>query len=143
MKMSWDVPPEERVKPDYEAIVCGECGLRFTVPRVWVDQRRNDHRTFYCMNGHPMSYTGESEREKLRRERDRLRQQLAEKDDTIKHWANAAEKERKAAIAAKGTVTKLRKRVGNGACPCCNRSFTDLRRHMETQHPEFKAEAAE
>jgi hypothetical protein len=24
-------------------------------------------------------------------------------------------------------------------CPCCNRSFQNLRRHMATKHPEFNA----
>jgi hypothetical protein len=31
-------------------------------------------------------------------------------------------------------------RIGNGVCPCCNRSFTNLRRHMTTKHPEYPKE---
>lgn len=27
-------------------------------------------------------------------------------------------------------------RVGKGVCPCCKRSFTNLRRHMTTKHPD-------
>lgn len=34
-------------------------------------------------------------------------------------------------------LDKLRARVKNGVCPCCNRSFENLRRHIETKHPEF------
>lgn len=28
------------------------------------------------------------------------------------------------------------KRIHNGVCPCCNRSFVNLQRHMKTKHPE-------
>ena len=62
-----------------------------------------------------------SEREKLRRERDQLKQQLAYKDDEI---------------AAKGKqLTRLQKRIHAGVCPCCNRTFTNVARHMKTKHP--------
>lgn len=45
--------------------------------------------------------------------------------------------------AAVGQVTKLKNRVGHGVCPCCNRSFGNLARHIESEHPTFIAEAAE
>ena len=32
---------------------------------------------------------------------------------------------------------KFIERTGNGVCPCCKRSFTNLRRHMNTKHPNF------
>jgi hypothetical protein len=44
-------------------------------------------------------------------------------------------------VAQRGQTTKARnqlERVGNGVCPCCTRSFTNLRRHMATKHPGFK-----
>jgi hypothetical protein len=43
--------------------------------------------------------------------------------------------------ATKGHVTRKKRqleRVASGVCPCCNRSFVNLRRHMKTQHPEFE-----
>jgi hypothetical protein len=114
---------------------CAECGCNFGVPGDFLTCRRNDKRDFYCPNGHVLSYR-QSEAEKLRLERDRLLQSLAQKEDELKDLENR----RRAAL---GQVTKLRNRVGNGVCPCCTRSFTNLRRHMETQHPDFRAEAAE
>lgn len=32
--------------------------------------------------------------------------------------------------------TTLR-RIAAGVCPCCRRSFTDLARHMSSQHPDY------
>jgi len=39
--------------------------------------------------------------------------------------------------AAKGQLTKTKRRVANGVCPCCNRTFADLSAHMHGQHPEY------
>ncbi len=119
---------------DLETTICAGCGCYFGVPNGFIANRREDKRAFYCPNGHSLSYK-ESEAEKLRRERDRLQQRLAEKDDEIKDIENR----RRAAL---GQVTKLRNRVGNGVCPCCTRSFANLQRHMTTQHPDFKEEVA-
>ena len=74
--------------------------------------------TFYCAYGHPQVFVqGDSEATKLRRERDRLAQQIAYKDDEISH-------QRKTIISMKGQATKLKKRVKAGVCPCCTRSFS-------------------
>ena len=120
---------------DLEVTTCPTCGCYFGAPAGFINSRRQDKQCFYCPNGHVMSYR-ESEADKLRRERDRLQQRLAEKDDEI----ISLENRRRAAV---GQVTKLRNRVGNGVCPCCSRSFTNLQRHMTTQHPQWTSEAAE
>ena len=36
-------------------------------------------------------------------------------------------------------MTRLKKRVGHGVCPCCTKSFANLREHMRRQHPQFVA----
>jgi hypothetical protein len=33
-------------------------------------------------------------------------------------------------------VTRLKNRAAAGLCTCCNRSFQNLRKHMEIKHPE-------
>jgi hypothetical protein len=118
-----------------ENVPCAECGIIFGVPADWLQSRRADKREFYCPNGHSLSYKA-SEADILRRERDRLKQTLAEKDDAIRQL------EREKSVA-KGQITKMKKRAAHGVCPCCTRSFTNLRRHMETKHPTYTAEAAE
>jgi hypothetical protein len=142
MKLSWDQPD------NMASLTCGKCGILFYVPTHWKENRikgkTEEERTFYCPNGHGRVFqAGQSTEDKLRREAELLRQRLAEKDDTIKHFADVAEKERRRAAAQFGENTKLRKRVGNGTCPCCNRTFRQLAAHMADKHPDFKAEAAE
>lgn len=112
------------------AIECGECGATFAATESFVAARRADHRTFYCLNGHARHYPQKSEAEKLR---DRLRiteSQLTHTQDQLQ----ATEYQRR---AQKGQVTRLRNRIAAGVCPCCNRSFQDVRAHMQGQHPEF------
>lgn len=133
----------------FEEQDCINCGVRFGVPAGFTQHRRNDKRNFYCPNGHSMAYT-QNEADRLRIERDRLKQQIAQKDDEIlaaqrgEDWQRRLREsaERKAA-AARGQVTKLKKRAAAGVCPCCHRQFTDLQRHMAGKHPGFLAEAVE
>jgi len=120
--------------------------VQFGVPIGYTARRREDKQTFYCPNGHSMAYS-ESEADRLRTERDRLAQRIAQRDDEIKD--KQAEIERQRALneaawrrvsAAKGQITKLKNRAAKGVCPCCNRHFTNLERHMHSQHPGFVAE---
>jgi hypothetical protein len=121
---------------------CIECAIHFWVPRYFDSRRRADRRSFYCPNGHSQAYT-ESEADKLRRERDRLNQRLAQKDDEIRHQSERREAAERAAAAARGQVTKIKNRVGRGVCPCCNRTFENLARHMVVKHADYTQEAAE
>jgi hypothetical protein len=111
-------------------IECGECGVVFALSDEFMDQRKQDHRTWYCPNGHQRHYPGESREEKLKRQLDRTSRQLSSTQSAL-----VVTKRQKA--AAKGQLTKTRRRVANGVCPCCNRTFADLAAHMHGQHPEY------
>ncbi|HEX9950777.1 MAG TPA: hypothetical protein VGB53_03340 [Rubricoccaceae bacterium] len=41
-----------------------------------------------------------------------------------------AERQKRRAAAQKGAHTRTKKRIAAGVCPCCNRTFQDLARHM-------------
>lgn len=128
---------------DLELHTCAECGIHYAAPPTFWKQRRSDGRTFFCPNGHERHYRqGESEADKLRRERDRLAQRVAEKDAEIEAQRDRARSAERREAAQKANVTKLKKRAGAGVCPCCNRTFSALQKHMQSQHPEFTCEAA-
>lgn len=117
---------------------CYRCKRPISIPEELYDAARTSPRiSFWCAYGHEQHFAeGETDEQKLRRERDRLQQRLAEKDDTIA----TLQRQRAAAV---GQVTKIKNRVGHGVCPCCNRTFENVARHMMTKHPTFTAEAAE
>ena len=99
-----------------ETEICCSCGTVFGIEQQLKINLRNNHRTFYCPNGHGQNYVGKSEAEKLRDEVTRLKSQ----QDQLN--ADLSSKERKL------------KRVSNGVCPCCNRTFKNLQSHMKTKH---------
>jgi len=123
----------------YVTQVCcnSQCGIAFAVPSSWDAQKRKDHTNFYCPNGHSQHYTEQSEEEKLRAERDRLAQRIAQRDDEIRHQRELRAAAERQLSATRGVVTRVKTRVANGVCPCCKRSFSDLRQHMATKHAGY------
>lgn len=127
---------------------CCNCKSQMWIPDALEEaaraQRGPNGIRFYCAYGHPQHYViGETEEDKLRRERDRLAQRIAEKQDEINRQREMREATERQLSATRGVVTRIKNRVGHGVCPCCNRTFGDLSRHMATKHPTYAAEAAE
>jgi hypothetical protein len=106
------------------------CGITFAVPEKWMRGRQNDHQNFYCPNGHPRWFPGKSEAEKLR---DELSRSKAERE-RLERERNEAHRK---LLAAQKAEKRHKRRISNGVCPCCTRSFQDLKRHMASKHPEF------
>lgn len=121
---------------------CCNCHMQFGMTAAFIKQRRDDHKAFYCPAGHGQNYTGETEAEKLRRENQRLIQRMAERDDDVKHARDQRDHAQNQTRAFKGQVTKIKNRVGNGVCPCCNRTFANLANHMASKHKDYAGEAA-
>lgn len=118
----------ETVANNLTLIDCPDCSIQFAVPERWNQQRRETGDGFYCPNGHSLSYKGEI---------DRLRKALAAEQASkaaIRDQLQAAER---SAAAARGQMTKMRKRIANGVCPCCHRTFVNVARHMENKHPGY------
>jgi len=113
-----------------ETETCCNCGMVFAMPTDYMRRRRNDHEGFYCPAGHGQRYTGATEAQRLKKDLECKEAQLADARDR----ANRLMSERDAAAKAH---RKMRTRIANGVCPCCNRSFENLRNHMKSQHAEY------
>lgn len=131
---------------DFEDQDCITCFIRFMVPKGFTARRREDKATFYCPNGHQMSYT-QSEADRLRAAMQK-QQQATEaakvEAERERKWRREGAEERKVLerrlSAQRGVTTRLKNRVANGVCPCCNRTFVNLQRHMQTKHAGFTVE---
>lgn len=110
---------------------CCECGITFAVPKQWLRTKKENHKSIYCPNGHGFHYPSESDTEKLERRLrfEKNRRQAAERES--RHNANVAR-------AQKAAKTRLKNRIKNGVCPCCNRTFANLASHIDNKHPEYK-----
>lgn len=60
-------------------ITCANCGIVFAITSVHDSNLRKCHNTFCCPSGHPQSYTGKTEEE-------RLREVLKGKEETIAYF---------------------------------------------------------
>lgn len=109
---------------------CPTCHIVYGLPRDLYNARREDHRQVYCPNGHTWWYTGETEAQKLRRRLERA-------EASATHQRDQREAAERSNRALKGVITKTKRRVGKGACPCCTRSFPNLADHMATKHPDY------
>jgi hypothetical protein len=119
-----------------ETTTCWKCGITHAVPSHFLKSRQQDKQTFYCPNGHGGAFT-ESESERLRKQLEAAQREASaaktrEQSEREQRWA--AEADRDKAIRAN---SRLKKRAAAGVCPCCNRTFENLQRHMHTKHPDF------
>lgn len=113
----------------FETIVCYKCNMPFAVPTETKWRWQTSGGTFYCPAGHGQVYKT-TENERLQNEVTRLNKRL--------QWELTNSRHLEASLRSqKAAKTKLKKRIANGVCPCCHRSFVNLKRHMETQHKEY------
>lgn len=124
---------------DLEVHVCGECGVLFGAPQKLFAARRCDGQVFYCPNGHARVFR-ESEADRLRRELERERDRRANLRSRLDQTEASLRAARGAATRARNERDRDRRRIAAGVCPCCKRSFANLRRHMTAKHPEFADE---
>lgn len=126
------------------SIVCCKCGIEFHVPAHWNRKRHEDHKPFYCPNGHEQGYYGKSRKElrieELERENTQQGHQLANKAALLKQARVERDLADRRRAAAKGQLTKTKNRIAAGVCPCCNRTFSNVARHMKSQHPTYTSE---
>ena len=116
---------------------CYKCGVPFGIPLELQKTLRRDKTEFFCVHGHRQCYVGKSEEEKLR---DIVATQETEIEGLEASRDGAFRREdiaNKHASAHKGQVTKIKNRIKRGVCPCCNRTFVNLQKHMESQHKDY------
>lgn len=115
------------------SIQCGSCGVWHAIPKAMHDNCVEEGGHWHCPNGHQRGYNqGRRAREAVIRERDQLKQKVAQLADEAAEARSAKDK-------AKKLLSRHRKRAKAGTCPCCNRTFSNMASHMKTQHPEFES----
>lgn len=109
-------------------IDCGECGGTYAINEARRQKCAQDGSSWTCP--YCRVYWGYSNNN----ENARLKQQLEQKERELRSAKCDIINER----LAKEQADRKLKRVNRGVCPCCNRSFQNLARHMSTKHPEKK-----
>lgn len=111
---------------------CRECGLHYAVDSAFDRQckEKGEKKACYCPGCSTSWYYMESEV-------DRLLKLVQSKDAQLDQKSAMIREQQKSLTATRGVVTRLQNRAKNGVCPCCKRSFQNLRRHMKSKHPTF------
>lgn len=118
---------------DFVLVECCKCATPFLMTTRLNKSLRNSKDTFYCPFGHEQGYYGKNTTEKLKDELEALRLEKQKERELLENkWLDEMNEKLK--------LQKQLKRVHKGTCPCCNRSFVNLKRHMETKHPENKTQ---
>jgi len=125
---------------------CWKCKCEVWLPTPLYKAAKHSSRiVFFCPYGHEAVFSEEeTEVDKLRRERDRLKQDAARLNDEIEWQRKAKETareeakyERARANGYKGHATRITRRAKAGMCPCCRRTFSNMADHMRKEHPTF------
>lgn len=92
---------------NFVSITCcyTNCGITWAHPSKYDQEKRRDHTIFYCPNGHPQSYPGQSDLEKVQVELTKTKEKLT----SVK---NCAEHKKHRITALKGVITKMKKAKG-------------------------------
>lgn len=124
-----------------ESCECCQCGYNVLMSEDFARMRKRDHRNWHCTScGTRQHWPGKSDVDKLRDELEQERRRTQWARDNAANERTAREATERQLSAQKAAKTRLRNRIKHGVCPCCSRSFDNLRRHMQTKHPEFQPE---
>ncbi len=107
------------------------CSIEHSVPKSLYDLAMRDKKhAIYCPLGHQWVCAGESEADKERRLRQRFEQDNA-------RLAEALSAERRLRESVETALKKQKARASAGVCPCCNRTVSQMARHMKSKHPDY------
>ena len=112
---------------------CPNCGITHAIPTDFERLMKERDGSCICPNGHSWSFTGKSKNQIIKENEERiaqLRARVASRNEEIEHIKGSQK-------ALRGVITKTKRRIANGVCPCCNRSFADLAKHMKGKHPKY------
>jgi len=84
----------------------------------------------YCPLGHTYIIAGKGEAARLREQLEAAQRARQATRDLLAH-------EQRSHAATRGHLTRTKRRVGHGVCPCCGRTFQQLARHMKAKHPDY------
>ena len=120
-----------RVEVVLDSLECAHCGIDFALPQNFIEQRRDDGKTFWCPSGHGNVF-GDSLQKQLVAEQDRNVALQADLDRTRRARLQAET----AVLDKTKEIARMQRRSRAGVCQLCHRHFVNVEQHVATKHPE-------
>ena len=105
---------------------CANCGIPVAMTENQLRQFRESGNGWFCVLGHTSVFTKSIAQQ--------LREKLVESQDKIAHLETNLQNAQRLMDAETKKRQRLMKRVENGVCPHCHRTFQQLARHMKDKH---------
>lgn len=115
---------------------CAECGIVFAVPDAWDRTKRREGGSFFCPNGHKLTY-GEGENAKLKRQLKAAESRRESLSTCLTAERDQHDATRRSLAARKGQITRMKNKLMGGTCTECELVFPNLGEHYAEQHPDF------
>ena len=132
-----------RLETQLQSIQCGSCGVWHAIPKTMYDDKARIGGYWHCPNGHQRGWEKGTEHTRIKELEAQVEEERKRKVAALERANASAQQLTAACTQLKGTKTRLKNvkhRVADGVCPCCNRTFLNLQRHMAIKHPEFKTD---
>ena len=105
---------------------CIKCGCVYGLPKTLYDSHVRLGGFHSCPNGHCQGRVEGEEKKARKCAESKLAIEKTNHDQTKSALKESEEKR-----------SRIEKRIRNGVCPCCNRQFKNVHRHMKSKHPDF------
>jgi len=116
---------------------CWKCGLHFAVPEDFDRRNKNEGRSWWCPGCGSAAVYKRTRVQELEQQLVTQRQRLHYTEEAKAEALEQRDHARAQANGYKGALVKTKRRIANGVCPCCQRTFTDVQRHMRSKHPDY------
>lgn len=115
---------------EFVLVTCGAggCDQQFGMRRDFYDETQRG-LGWTCPRGHRRRWIGKTTEQEL--------EEAKARETALRDQLDASVRE---AETVRQQLLRDRQRFANGVCPCCNRSFENVRRHMANQHPDYDVE---
>lgn len=112
-------------------ISCGECGGTYAINERYREQKHTAGGFWtcpYCKCGWGYGTS----------QIDKVKKQLQEEQERHQRTLTRLNATERAEHKVKRELKRVNTRVSAGVCPCCNRTFQQLARHMKCKHPDYE-----
>ena len=121
---------------------CFTCGMPISMTDGQLRQFNEMGMTIHCVLGH-QTVPRKSDVQILQEQLQEAQEQVTRLETAVRNerremqtWKKAHENQGRLLEQEQTKRKRLEKRVHNGVCPHCRRSFANVQRHMARQHPE-------